>query len=46
LAHVDSNKVRRAYARGEHWDERVKMAEWWADHLDELTARPTQTDAA
>lgn len=36
LAHVESNDVRRAYARGEHWDERVKMMMWWADHLDQL----------
>jgi len=34
LAHVDGNDVRRAYARGEHWDERVEMAQWWADELD------------
>lgn len=34
LAHVERNAVRRAYARGEHWDERVKMLRWWADHLD------------
>jgi integrase len=33
LAHVDANTVRRAYARGEHWDERVKLAEWWAGQL-------------
>lgn len=36
LAHVDSNEVRRAYARGAHWEERVKMAQWWANYLDEL----------
>ena len=24
-AHVECNDVRRAYARGAHWDERVKM---------------------
>lgn len=36
LAHVEGNAVRRAYARGEHWDERVKMMRWWADHLDTL----------
>ncbi len=34
LAHVEANKVRRAYARGEHWDERVRLAAWWADKLD------------
>ena len=36
LGHVESNEVRRAYARGEHWDERVRMMAWWADHLDQL----------
>jgi integrase len=36
LAHVENNDVRRAYARGEHWDERVKLMTWWADHLDTL----------
>ncbi|QJP14647.1 integrase arm-type DNA-binding domain-containing protein [Starkeya sp. ORNL1] len=36
LAHVEGNDVRRAYDRGDHWDERVKMMAWWADHLDAL----------
>jgi integrase len=36
LAHVENNDVRRAYARGEYWDERVKMMTWWADQLDKL----------
>lgn len=36
LAHVEANAVRGAYARGEHWDERVKMMAWWADYLDQL----------
>lgn len=36
LAHVENNDVRRAYARGEHWDERVKMLGWWANHLSQL----------
>lgn len=36
LAHQDQDAVRRAYARGEHWQERVKMGEWWADNLDKL----------
>lgn len=36
LAHVEKDDVRRAYARGEHWDERVKMAQWWADELDTM----------
>ncbi|HEY9578544.1 MAG TPA: integrase arm-type DNA-binding domain-containing protein [Rhizorhapis sp.] len=36
LAHVDTNQVRRAYARGEYWDERVRMMQRWSDYLDEL----------
>ena len=36
LAHGDTNKARAAYHRGEHWDERVAMAQWWSDHLGQL----------
>ncbi|WP_246586861.1 tyrosine-type recombinase/integrase [Stakelama flava] len=36
LAHVDTNQVRRAYARGEYWDERVAMMQRWSDYLDQL----------
>lgn len=36
LAHVDTNQVRRAYARGEYWDERVRMMQRWSDYLDQL----------
>lgn len=36
LAHVESNDVRRAYARGTHWDERVKMMRHWSNYLDAL----------
>jgi integrase len=36
LAHGHSDAVRGAYARGQHWAERVKMAQWWSDHLDTL----------
>lgn len=36
LGHVEANEVRAAYARGEHWDERVAMMQWWADNLDHL----------
>ncbi|WP_260581343.1 tyrosine-type recombinase/integrase [Sphingopyxis sp. PET50] len=36
LAHGDSDKVRAAYHRGAHWEERVAMAQWWSDHLDML----------
>jgi integrase len=36
LGHVEGNDVRRVYARGDHWDERVRMMSWWADYLDQL----------
>lgn len=39
LAHVENNDVRRAYARGEYWDERVQMMQFWADYLDTLRVR-------
>jgi integrase len=39
LAHVEKNEVRRAYARGEHWDERVQLADWWAGNLDAVRAK-------
>lgn len=38
LAHVESNDVRRAYARGAHWNERVKMMQHWSNYLDGLQA--------
>ena len=38
LAHGEADKVRKAYHRGEHWEERVKMAQWWGDYLDRLQA--------
>ena len=34
LAHQESNKVRKAYNRAEHLDERRKMMEWWSDYID------------
>ena len=38
LAHQESNKVRKAYNRAEHLDERRKMMEWWSDYVDSNTA--------
>jgi integrase len=38
LAHVDGNKIRRIYARGEYWEERVRLSNWWAGYLDEVKA--------
>jgi integrase len=36
LAHGDSDAVRGIYNRGQYWDERVKMMQWWSDYLDLL----------
>lgn len=36
LAHLDSSMVRRAYTRGEYWEERVRMMQHWSDYLDQL----------
>lgn len=36
LGHMDNNNVRRAYARGEYWDERVRMMQVWSDYIDQL----------
>jgi integrase len=36
LAHVDNDSVRRAYARADYWDERVRMMAWWANRCEEM----------
>jgi len=33
LAHADTNQVRRIYHRALYWEERVRMADWWADEV-------------
>ena len=39
LAHKDANAIRGIYHRGTHWKERVEMAQWWSEYLDELKLR-------
>lgn len=36
LGHVEGNDVRRAYHRSQYWDERLRMAAWWAAECDRL----------
>lgn len=36
LSHIESDEVRRAYARAEYWNERVEMMQCWADYLNSL----------
>ena len=31
-----SNDIRAASARGDYWEQRVSMLQWWADELDRL----------
>ena len=38
LAHKEPNKVRAAYDRAEHLEERREMLQVWADYLDDLKA--------
>lgn len=38
LAHVDNDSVRRAYARADYWDERVRIMDWWAERCGEMHA--------
>lgn len=33
LAHVGADEVRKAYHRALYWEERVKMADWWASEI-------------
>lgn len=36
LAHVGDDHVRKAYHRATYWDERVRMATWWASAVLEF----------
>ena len=36
LAHLENNGVRRAYTRGEYWNERVTLMQFWSDELERL----------
>jgi integrase len=38
LAHEDADSIRKAYARADFWDDRVKMMNWWADRCAEMRA--------
>ncbi|WP_242124785.1 integrase arm-type DNA-binding domain-containing protein [Sphingobium sp. Sx8-8] len=36
LAHMVAGSVRRIYNQSAYWGERVEMAQWWSDYLDQL----------
>lgn len=39
LSHADRNQIRATYHRGAHWKERVEMAAWWSNYIEELKVR-------
>jgi len=42
LAHVGADAVRRAYHRALYWEDRIKMAEWWAALIAEMRSAPAE----
>lgn len=36
LAHLDPNKVRAAYNRADHMEQRIQIMQWWADEIDTM----------
>ncbi len=36
LAHEVDGKIRKIYNRSAYWEERVAMAQWWSDYIDQL----------
>jgi integrase len=46
LSHAETNQIRRAYARGVYWEERIAMMNWWADYLDFLKSGASDEMAA
>lgn len=43
LAHTEQNKVKGAYDRGDRFEERTRMMQWWADYLDSVAKASTET---
>ncbi len=40
LGHMGADEVRRTYPRAIYWDERLKMAAWWADEIGKMAGSP------
>ena len=36
LAHIEVNRIRGAYARGQFWEERIELSNWWSELLIKL----------
>lgn len=39
LGHAGTDTVRKAYHRAAYWNERVRMAEWWAMEIEGMNAQ-------
>jgi integrase len=39
LGHISGDEVRRAYHRALYWEDRAKMADWWATQIIDTVAR-------
>jgi hypothetical protein len=46
IAHKDKDAIRAIYNDADYWDERVRMVQWWSDHLDVLKATSSRAEAA
>jgi integrase len=46
LAHTEQNKVKGAYDRGDRFEERTRLMQWWADYLDAVAKSPDTAVAA
>lgn len=42
LAHMIPGSVRRIYNQSAYWSERVEMAQWWSNYLDQLREGETR----
>ena len=45
LAHTEQNKVKGAYDRGDRFEERTRMMQWWADYLDAVAKSAAKTES-
>ena len=36
LAHIGADEVRRTYNRAKYWEDRLQMAEWWAEEIQKM----------
>lgn len=45
LAHCERNKVRAAYNHAQYLPERRKLMQWWADYLDDVPTKESESAA-